>query len=72
MNTHNGNARERKLRVGDRVRFQFGIETVEGVIVEDRGLLGVGGRRIWAIEFPFNLGEPGVIELPEKDILPAT
>ncbi len=72
MKAHKGEAHQRTLRVGDRVRFQFGIETVEGVIVEDRGPLGVGGRRIWAIEFPFNLGEPGVIELPEKDILPPT
>ena len=33
-------------RVGDRVRFHFPSQTAEGVIVEYRGGLGVGGRRL--------------------------
>jgi hypothetical protein len=39
------------FRVGDRVRIPFGTESVEAIVVEDRGNLGVGGRRIYGIRF---------------------
>jgi hypothetical protein len=34
---------------GDRVRLRWGVSPVEGVIVEDRGNLGIGGRRLYRI-----------------------
>lgn len=34
---------------GDRVRFLWGVTPVEGVVVEDRGNLGVGGRRLYRV-----------------------
>ena len=37
------------LRVGDRVRFQMPTHYQEGVIVEDRGPLGVGGVRVYGL-----------------------
>jgi hypothetical protein len=43
---------ERRYRKGDRVRFRFGLEHVEGVVKEDRGPIGIGGRRLFLVEFP--------------------
>ena len=61
---------ERRYRVGDRVSFTFGLSRVTGVMVEDRGVIGSGGRRLYRIEAPF--GErPLVIELPAEDLQPA-
>ena len=39
MKAKGGSAQKKGLHVGDRVRFLFGKDPVEGVIVEDRGLL---------------------------------
>jgi hypothetical protein len=39
------------LRLGDRVRMQFGGEQVEATVVEDRGQLGEGGKRIYGVRF---------------------
>ncbi|HBI41857.1 MAG TPA: hypothetical protein DDY78_03245 [Planctomycetales bacterium] len=50
--------------VGSRVRFRMGLTDLEGVIVEDRGFIGVGGRRLWGIE----VNQPDYytqLELPE-------
>ena len=52
--------------VGSRVRFQMPMEIMEGVIVEDRGFLGVGGCRVWGVE----VNEPdyhAYFELSEDD-----
>jgi len=59
---------ERKFRKGDRVRFQFGIYPVEGIVKEDRGPIGIGGRRLYRVEFPFGLlsESPSQIELPAE------
>jgi hypothetical protein len=60
---------KRKPKVGDVVRFKRGIDTVEGVIREDRGPLGIGGRHLFDIEFHIGLDdEPNrFIELPAVD-----
>jgi hypothetical protein len=39
------------FRVGDRVRIPFGSEFVEARVVEDRGNLGVGGKRVYGVRF---------------------
>lgn len=44
-------AKGHKLSVGDRVSFTFGFAEVEGVIVEDRGEIGVDGRRLYGVRF---------------------
>ncbi len=61
---------ERKFRKGDRVRFQFGIYPVEGVVKEDRGPLGINGRHLYGVEFPFGLHaeSPSHIELPAEEL----
>jgi hypothetical protein len=39
------------LRLGDRVRMRFGGEQIEATVVEDRGNLGEGGKRIYGLQF---------------------
>jgi hypothetical protein len=39
------------LRVGDRVRMRFGSGEIEATVVEDRGNLGEGGKRIYGVCF---------------------
>jgi hypothetical protein len=39
------------FRVGDRVRIPFGTEQVEATVVEDRGNLGIGGKRMYGLRF---------------------
>jgi hypothetical protein len=42
--------------VGDLVHFQFGAHTIEGMVVEDRGDIGVDGRQLVRVETTFNMG----------------
>ena len=37
------------FRVGDRVRFTFGVKPIVGVVVEDRGVILTGGRRVYRV-----------------------
>ena len=56
-------------REGDRVSFLYGSERVEGVITEDRGNLGVGGRRLYRVQVPSDPSSEGWdIELPVEDL----
>jgi len=50
-------------RVGSHVIYPWGISKMKGIITEDRGNLGVGGKRVFRIE----THEPdfdAVLELP--------
>jgi len=60
---------DRRFRVGDRVRFPFGPSKAAGTIIEDRGPIGVGGRRLYRIRFQFHADEePMHTELPATDL----
>ena len=63
-----GGVKPGKLPVGATVRFRFGVRNVHGRVVEDRGPIGVGGRRLYAVEFPLTDQEMSVVELPESEI----
>ncbi len=60
---------ETRFAKGDRVTFEWGLRFVQGVIKEDRGPIGVRGRRLYLIEFPLDsLSESiGEIELPADE-----
>ncbi|MBI1916198.1 MAG: hypothetical protein HYS12_15910 [Planctomycetes bacterium] len=60
-----------KFKVGDRVLFPRPCGKVEGVVVEDRGPLGVGGRRLYGLHYEFLPGETRYTERPEVDLTPA-
>jgi hypothetical protein len=70
MATANGRKNaEISYRVGDAVRFTWGVTPVEGKIVEYVGAIGRGGRRIFRVivdqpEAYFHLD----IELPEENL----
>ena len=54
---------------GDHVSFLYGSGRVEGIITEDRGNLGVGGRRIYAVRAPMEGSAADLeIELPVEDL----
>lgn len=58
------------FRVGDRVGVSLGRRTVPGIITEDRGPLGVRGRRLYQVRVSMDPFEPVITELLEDDIQP--
>lgn len=61
-----------RFRVGQQVQFLFGLTKTVGTIIEDRGPIGVGGRRLYRIRFQFAADEePMFAELPAVDLEPA-
>ena len=56
-----------RYKRGDKVRFLIGSSDVVGVVIEDRGPIGIGGRRLYGIEFPIQSDEKRYVELPEVD-----
>jgi hypothetical protein len=59
--------RPARLEVGDRVSFVFGVERVIGVIVEDRGGLGVGGKRVLRVRMKLDPWNTHEFEMPEDE-----
>jgi hypothetical protein len=59
---------EQHFRAGDRVRFPFGAGKVTGLVKEDRGPIGVGGRHLFLIQLPFDDEYPSFVELPGEDL----
>ncbi len=53
------------LRVGDKVRFQFGSEVAKGTIIEERGPLAPGRRDVYRIQFRFSEGDDMFVELAD-------
>jgi hypothetical protein len=54
---------------GDRVRLLWGVTPVEGIIVEDRGNLGVRGRRLYRVRVRLDdITEPIETSLPADDL----
>jgi len=56
------------FKIGDPVTFIFGTGHMDGKIVEDRGCLGIGGRRLYGIRLEFYPGEQRYIEIPEEEL----
>ncbi len=63
-------AKPRKFKVGDRVRFQYVFERLKGVIIEDRGPIGAGGRQLYTVRAKFDptTGSEIVLELPAEEL----
>lgn len=61
-------ARAGRLKVGDRVRFTFGSREIEGDIVEDRGPIGVGGRRLYTVRAEMDPTDELLLELPADEL----
>ena len=58
------------FRKGDQVEFEFGLRTIRGIVTEDRGPIGIGGRRLYAVEFRPEAQSPttSVVELPAEEL----
>jgi hypothetical protein len=54
------------IRVGDVVRFNYGKTKVSGVVKEDRGPIGVKGRRLYLIDLSTDPEHTSLIELPAE------
>ena len=57
-----------KFRKGDRVRFRFPTQSVEGFVKEDRGPIGIGGRHLYLVEFHLDPESPSHVELPAVEL----
>jgi hypothetical protein len=64
-----GPPRPPAFRVGQRVRFMLVNRPIEAVIVEDRGPLGYGGRRLYGIEFDLDQWDHRYAELGEDELV---
>jgi hypothetical protein len=58
------------FRIGDRVRLLWGLTPVEGVVVEDLDIRGVGGKRFYRVRVQLddNITEPTHTERPADDL----
>jgi hypothetical protein len=59
------------FHVGDEVTFLYGNGRVRGTIVEDRGCLGRGGRRLYGIRFEPNPEDYAYTEMGDDELSPA-
>ena len=71
MSTKKTQQLDRSFPVGSQVYFLFGRRRMKGFVVEDRGAIGVGGRRLLRIEAPLDSEDPLVLELPDEQLQPA-
>lgn len=56
------------FQVGERVKLQIGRHLLTGVVLEDRGPIGVHGRRLFRIQVETSPDEVQVIEMPAEEI----
>jgi hypothetical protein len=56
------------FKLGDRVRVRPGLYDAIGTIVEDRGFIGAGGRRLWTVKVELDPPNVIYIELPEVEM----
>jgi len=54
--------------VGDRVSFTFGTTPIQGIVVNDRGPIGVNRVRIFQVRIPNDPYDEDVIEMPEDEL----
>src|SRR6266576_145241 len=57
-----------QFRVGDWVSFLYGPKKALAQVVEDRGSLGMGGRRLYRVRLDFEQDVPSTFELLEEDL----
>jgi hypothetical protein len=57
------------MRVGDEVHVRLGPTLWRARIIENRGPIGVGGRRLYRVQLSGEPDEsPQFVEVPEEDI----
>ncbi|MFI5456787.1 MAG: hypothetical protein ACHRXM_15175 [Isosphaerales bacterium] len=56
------------FHIGDWVKFDYGPKKVSAKVVEDRGRLGVHGRRLYRVQLDQELGDASSFEMPENEL----
>jgi hypothetical protein len=56
------------FHIGDWVTFHYGPKKVSAKVVEDRGTLGVNGRRLYRVQLDEEPGEAFAFEMPENEL----
>ncbi len=56
------------IHVGDAVRFWVGARSLTGQVREDRGPIGIGGRRLFLVAYELGKGNWYATELPADQI----
>jgi hypothetical protein len=57
-----------RFRVGEWVSFLYGPRRTQAQIIEDRGPIGVQGRRIYRVRLDLEQADSMAFELPEEDL----
>ena len=60
-----------RFKVGDWVSFRYGLRDAIVQVIEDRGPIGVKGRRLYRLRMELEGCEPDSFELPESSLKPA-
>jgi len=62
-------SREPRFKEGDRVAVPLGARMVDGEVIEDRGPIGVNGRRLFRVRLAQDGDESDrEFEVPEEDL----
>ena len=59
---------QKRLKVGDRVSFRLAGRKISGTIVEDRGRIGSGSRRLFAVRAKIGRLDVAVVEIPAEEL----
>jgi hypothetical protein len=57
-----------RFRTGDWVAFQYGPRKVSAKVLEDRGILGALGQRLYRVQLDEKLGDASAFEVPEDEL----
>lgn len=57
-----------KFRVGQAVRLKHGFRGMIGEVVEDRGPIGVHGRRLYAVRLRLDPWNESTVERPDESL----
>src|SRR5687767_12222472 len=60
-----------RFRVRDWVSYLYGSRRLLAQVVEDRGQIGVGRRRLFRVQIDQDQEDPTTTEIPEVDLEPA-
>jgi hypothetical protein len=56
------------VHIGDTVRFRVGARSLTGQVREDRGPIGIGGRRLYLVAYELGKDNWYATELPAEEI----
>lgn len=63
---------EHVFHEGDRALLHYGSTDVEVEVIEERGPIGVHGRRLVRVRMPVTASDPVEFEIPEVELTPVT